>query len=120
MYQVIFVLSWEPSLFLIPMVSKHFAQGFVLLSLSLLAAALSFLPSFFLDYFSKEFQQRTGSLHRDTKPHNPSSFKKNSNPNFLSRIMLCFGYKSCFITKKPNVGNRALMKVTSSGQSVKF
>ena len=36
---------------------------------------LSCLLSFF-DYSSKEFQQRTYNLHRDTKSHNLSSFKK--------------------------------------------
>ena len=32
-------------------------------------------------------------------------FKKNSNPNFLIPVMLCFGCKSCFLTEKPKVGN---------------
>ena len=32
-------------------------------------------------------------------------FWKNSNPKLLIGVMLCFGGKSCFLTKKSKVGN---------------
>ena len=65
---------------------------------------LSCLLYFFDYYSSKEFQQRTYNLHRNTKSHNPSSFKKIQTLNFLIRVMLCFGGKSFFLTEKPKGG----------------
>ena len=32
------------------------------------------------------------------------ALSKNSNPNFLIHVMLCFGGKSCFLTEKPKGG----------------
>ena len=48
------------------------------------------------------------------------ALSKNSNPNFLIRVMLCFGGKSCFLMKKPKVGNRDQTKLNTGWQSVKF
>ena len=51
--------------------------------------------------------------------HNPIT-QALSNSNFLIRVMLCFGSKSCFLMEKPKVGNRGLTEVTLGGQNVKF
>ena len=48
------------------------------------------------------------------------AFSKNSNPNFLICVMLCFGGKSCFLTEKPKVGNRDQIELNIGWQSVKF
>ena len=53
------------------------------------------------------------SLYRDTKPS--KLFQKNSNPNFLIHVMLCFGCKSCFLSEKPKVGNIWVTDWSSSG-----
>ena len=58
------------------------------------------------------------SLYRDTKPS--KLFQKNSNPNFMIRVMLCFGCNSFLLTEKPKVGNGRVTDWSLGGQSVKF
>ena len=48
------------------------------------------------------------------------AFSKNSNPNFMICVMLCFGGKSCFLTEKPKVGNSDQIELNTGWQSVKF